>query len=96
MAARKRITEIAEELQSWLPNYDHGPNDLPTIIWRTLASMPGGDEAADMGYEPLIANFGWREVELLGDMLDAIEDPKDVEDLVALLADDGEEEEDDS
>ena len=43
---RKQITEMIEELKSWLPNYDHGPLDYPTLVWRILAGMPGGAPAA--------------------------------------------------
>jgi hypothetical protein len=77
------------ELRSWLPNYDHGPADYPTLVWRILASLPYGDEAADMGYEPF--NLGWQEADQLGRMLTAIEGKDDVEDLIrGLLADEDE------
>ena len=33
---RKPIAELIEELRSWLPNYDHGPNDFPTVFYRIL------------------------------------------------------------
>lgn len=83
---RKPILDLIEELKSWLPNFDHGPNDYPTLLWRILASIPGGDEAEGMGYEPF--NLGWHEVEQLGNVLAAIQDKRDVEDLIAgLLAD---------
>ena len=86
---RKAIADLIGELQSWLPNYDHGPDDYPTLLWRLLASMPGGEQAADMGYEPF--KLGWHEVEQLGNMLVTVQDKRDVEDLVAGLV--GEEEE---
>jgi hypothetical protein len=85
----KPIAAIIDELQSWLPNYDHGPADYPTLLWRILASAPGGDEAADMGYKPF--NLGWQEIEQLGRVLEAIQDKRDVEDLIRGLI--GEEEE---
>ena len=87
---RKEIVEIIEELRSWLPNYDHGPDSYPTLLWRILASAPGGDEAADMGYEPF--NLGWQEIDQLGRVLVAIQDKRDVEDLIAGLMRDEEEE----
>jgi hypothetical protein len=86
---RKAITDMIGELRSWLPNYDHGPEDFPTLFWRVLASLPGGDEAADMGYEAF--NLGWKEAELLGDTLNAIQDASDVQDLIAGLLRDEEE-----
>lgn len=88
---RKQIVDMIEELRSWLPNYDHGPADYPTLLWRVLASLPGGDEAADMGYEPF--QLGWQEAEQLGNVLTVIQDKRDVEDIVAALLHDGEEEE---
>ena len=80
---RKPIADMIAELQSWLPNYDHGQRDYPTLVWRLLASMPGGDRAEDMGYESF--NIAWQEIEQLGRMLSAIQDTQDVEDLIAGL-----------
>jgi len=77
---RKPIEDIIEELRSWLPNYDHGPKDYPILLFRILASMPGGDELEDMGYETF--NLGWHEMDQLARTLDAIQDKTDVEDLV--------------
>ncbi len=90
---RKPIQEMIDELKSWLPNYDHGPEDYPTLVWRLLASAPGGDQAEDMGYEPF--NISWQEIEQLGKLLEVIQDKRDVEDLVAGLLEDEEEEEGD-
>ena len=89
--ARKPIAELISELRSWLPNYDHGPTDYPTILYRTLAALPGGDELEDMGYEP-IGNLGWHEADQLGRVLEAIQDKRDVEDLIAGLISEEEEE----
>lgn len=90
---RKEIQELIEELKSWLPNYDHGPEEYPTLLWRILASAPGGDQAEDMGYEPF--NISWQEISQLGQVLETIQDKRDVEDLVAGLLEDeeGDEEE---
>lgn len=86
MAVRKPIADLIEELRSWLPNYDHGPADYPTLLWRILASTPGGDQAEDMGYEPF--QLGWQEIDQLGRMLVAIQDKRDVEELIAGLIED--------
>lgn len=78
---RKQIEDMIEELRSWLPNYDSkSPNDYPILLFRILASMPGGDELEDMGYETF--NLGWHEMDQLARVLDAIQDKYDVEDLV--------------
>ena len=50
--ARKNIQKLIEELRSWLPTYDSGPDSFPHTLYRILASLPGGDELEDMGYEP--------------------------------------------
>ena len=86
---RKPIADLIGELQSWLPNYDHGPADYPTVLWRILASAPGGDRAEDMGYEPF--QLGWQDLDQLGRVLVAIEDKRDVEDLIEGLLGDEEE-----
>ncbi len=86
---RKKIADMISELQNWLPNYDHGPDSYPTLVFRILASLHGGDRLEDMGYEP-IASVSWHEVDQLGRMLEAIQDSGDVEDLVAGLVDDEE------
>ena len=85
--ARKEIQDILAELQSWLPNYDQGDAEYPTLLFRVLASLPGGDRLEDLGYEPF--NVGWHEADQLARVLDAIQDQGDVEDIVeGLLADD--------
>jgi hypothetical protein len=77
-----KIKNMIEELRSWLPNYDH--KDYPTTVFRLLASLPGGEELEDMGYEPM-PGIGWQEADQLGRMLEAIENKGDVEDMVAGL-----------
>lgn len=79
--ARKKIEDIIEELRSWLPNYDsRSPNDYPILLFRILASLPGGDDLEDMGYETF--SLGWHEADQLARVIDAIQDKQDVEDLV--------------
>lgn len=90
--SRKAIREFAPELRDWLSNMDHR-TEAAQLYWRILASLPGGDEAEGLGYKP-IDGLGWKEAELLAEMIDAIDDKADVEELVELLADDGEEEDD--
>ena len=88
---RKQIVDLIAELRSWLPNYDHGPDSFPTTFYRVLASLPGGEELEDMGYEPM-GGIGWHEADLLGRVLEAIQGKDDVEDLVqGLIREEGEE-----
>jgi hypothetical protein len=89
---QKHIQDLIEELRSWLPNYDHGPKSFPTTFYRIIASLPGGEELEDMGYEPM-EGIGWHEADLLGRVLEAIQNKGDVEDLVAGLTREEEEEE---
>jgi hypothetical protein len=86
----KEIQDQIDTLSSWMSNYDHGPEEFPTLVWRILASLPGGDQAEDMGYKTF--NIGWKEADLIGKMLEAIQDKQDVEDLIDGLMNDGEEE----
>jgi len=88
---RPPIKKIINELKSWLPNYDHGPTDYPTILLRLIATLPGGDALEDAGYEPL-GNIGWHEADQLGRVLTAIQDKQDVEDIARELLSDNEEE----
>jgi hypothetical protein len=88
---RPPIADMIAELRSWLPNYDHGPNDYPTTVFRLLASVPGGEELEDMGFEPL-GGIGWHELDQLGRMIAAIQDKQDVEELVRGLMSEEEEE----
>ncbi len=81
---RKPIAELIEELRSWLPNYDHGPDSFPNTFYRIIASLPGGEELEDIGYEPM-PGIGWHEADLLGRVLVEIQGKHDVEDLVAGL-----------
>ncbi len=88
---RKPIADILAELQSWLPNYDRGEDSYPHTLFRLLASLPGGEELEDMGYEPF-PGISWHEADQLGRVLEAIEGKLDVEHLVrGLLADEEEE-----
>ena len=50
---RKPIADLIEELKSWLPNYDQGADSYPHTLFRILASLPGGEELEDIGYEPM-------------------------------------------
>jgi hypothetical protein len=82
---RKQVKEILAELRSWLPNYDRGELEYPTLLFRVLASLPGGDELEDLGYRPFVVS--WHEMDQMARVLDAIQDKRDVEDLVAALFD---------
>ncbi len=82
---RRPIRDMLAELRSWLPNFDRGEDQYPTLLFRILASLPGGDQLEDIGYEPF--NLGWHEADQLARVLEAVEDRRDVQDLVAGLLD---------
>jgi hypothetical protein len=79
---RKKIVELINELRSSLPDYRG--SHYPTSFYRILASLPGGDELVDMGYERL-PDIGWREADQIARTLVAIESHRDLEDLIAGL-----------
>ncbi len=74
-------------LTSW---WSSEPQGFRELVLRILASLPGS-EALDDVVEPL--PLGWHEVQLLGDLLQALECGGDVEATVrAILAEEREEE----
>ena len=81
----KQLRDSVSELRSWLPNYDHGERSFPNMVLNVLAALPGGDVLSDMGYDKFESTLGWKEVELLGNMLNAIQNKTDVELLAAAL-----------
>lgn len=79
------------ELESWIGSES---DEFWTLVFRLLASLPGGDEAEEVGYEPF-PYIGWKEIELITEMLDKIQGARDVEQLVSELISWGREEEED-
>jgi hypothetical protein len=69
----KELREIAEDLGAWFPSETP---EFRELVLRILAGMPGGDLAYEAGFEPL--PIGWKEAELLGKLLLALQDPRDV------------------
>lgn len=88
---RKPIADLIAELKSWLPNYDHGKDSYPHLLFRILASVLDGEELEDIGYEPF-PGVAWHEFDQLGRLMVAIKDKRDVEDIVGALMHDEEEE----
>jgi hypothetical protein len=78
------------EIFDW---WDSETREFGEFVLKLLASLPGGEEAEDVGYEGY--NFmGWKEFDLIGKMMEAIQGKMDVEYIVhKLLGGDGEEEE---
>lgn len=89
---KKEVTEKFEELASWFENMTReGIDESMQIIGRMLASLPGGDEFEDLGFEPYDW-LGWLEYQLITDALQSVGDKWDVEDAASILFDEDEEE----
>ena len=94
--SKKKVKENFEELAHWFSSMRQGAVDgSMQIIGRLLASVPGGDEFEDLGFEPYDW-MGWKEFELITDALQSIQGSDDVEEAAAILfATDDEDDEDD-
>ncbi|MBX6362134.1 MAG: hypothetical protein IRZ03_18930 [Acidobacterium ailaaui] len=77
---RKQFKEMAENLKYWLSNE---PRETVNLFLYVLAAMPGGEELQDLGFDQF--QLGWAEVELLEDMLRAINTQDDVREIINLL-----------
>ena len=74
----KKLRDAVSELNNWLPNETR---EYGEFLFRVLASLPGGERLEDLGYEPY-AFLGWKEADMLGKLLEAIEEKSDVEQAV--------------
>lgn len=63
---KDRAREIAEEIRRHMEN--SGDNGFPLLVYRLLASIGGGEELEDAGYEPF-EGIGYLEADLIGRML---------------------------
>ena len=67
------------EMSGW---WDSETTSFQTFVLRLLASLPGGDEAEDAGFDPITDSMGWQEAVMITEMLDKIEGAPDVEQLI--------------
>ena len=74
------LQDVLAELEAWLPSETP---EFVELVGRLLASLPGGEELEELGYEPL--PVGWKEAELLGRLLVALQDGADVREAVRVL-----------
>ena len=82
---RKALKDKAEDIRSWMENYDKSTaGALFKAMASFLASVPGGEEFEDVGYKP-IPGMGWKEYELITDLLHCVDSKRDVEDLAAFF-----------
>lgn len=87
----KQVREAAEEMDSWL---DSETKEYVELVFRMLASLPGGERLEDLGYEAYDF-LGWKEVDLLATLLNAIQGKQDVEEVVDYLLREMDEEDED-
>ncbi len=74
--------EVLEELKTWM--YSEPP-EFNELIGRLLASLPGGEDLQG-AFEPLTPyGMGWREATLIADLLNSIEDIRDVKRAIRYL-----------
>jgi hypothetical protein len=93
--SKKKVEEAVGEFLNWLPNYDIAQRDeLVHIVGRMLASLPGGDEFEDYGFEPYSA-VNWVEFKMIHDIYMAVEDKWDVEQAAEMFFHDDEDEDED-
>jgi len=57
-------------------NYNPGEDNPFYIVGRILAGLPGGEALEDAGIKP--AQVGWRELQLIADILTSVENADDV------------------
>jgi hypothetical protein len=70
-----RIDELAERWADWLDCLS--PRDAQFMI-RMVAALPGADEVADLVFDGEPVTLGWREWQLMHELLDTVNDPGDV------------------
>ncbi len=90
---QEELDAIADDLNVALEESDDkGAGSFYFLFWRLLASMPGGEGARELGYEPLLDDgLSWDEVGLLHEVLCNFDDDGAVEYLVSRLSVDGSE-----
>jgi len=62
--------------------WDSETREFEEFVLRLLATLPGGEDAEDMGYEPFGNFMGWQEMKMITEMLDKIEYKDDVAQLI--------------
>ena len=66
--------------------WDSETREFGEFVLRLLATLPGGEEAEDMGYEPFGNFMGWQEMKMITEMLEKIEHKDDVAQLIQDIA----------
>jgi len=65
--------EALVEMKTWL---DSEPAEFVEFVGRLLSSLPDGENDV---YEPIVPDgMGWKEMELIANLLNSIENGKDV------------------
>ncbi len=69
---RDELKKALQDMKNWLPSE---PAEFNEFVGRLLTSLPDGEN--DM-FEPLYDYLGWKELELIVDLLSAINNGEDV------------------
>jgi hypothetical protein len=67
------LFEAVDDLLTW---WDSESDNFRVLVISILAALPGSEDLEGLGFEP--APVGWKEVELLGNLLVSLETPDDV------------------
>jgi len=76
--AKKKIADL--QLWSWI---DSETEDFVRLVGSILAALPGGDLLGEY-FDP--APVGWKEIEILQELLEALEDASDVAEAATTFA----------
>jgi len=71
----KKLANAINELLAWLPDEPQGYRD---IVFNILGAVPGGDLMYDLGYDKYVEYISWKELDMLGNLIDAIQSKEDV------------------
>lgn len=67
--------------------------EFQQFVLRLLASLPGGEQAEDSGFEPFGNFLGWQEMQMVTEMLERIKSADDVNQIITdLFADEPDDE----
>lgn len=80
-----KANRAAREIAAWLPNMsDEGRAAMMDTIGRGLASLRGGEEAEQAGYDAF-PHLDFQEIGMIGDLFAALETPDAVRSATAII-----------
>lgn len=85
-----KLQNAIDELLGWLPSETR---EYQEFVCNIVGSIPGGELLADLGYNKFDNFLGWKEFDMVGKLMEAIDDKQDAEDAAEALYGPPEEEE---